>query len=450
MLPLSLLGWSPYNLAVSHIIFLAFNIFAISSQASKNIPCRNFLLLIALIPIPYIFYFSYKSIYNDLLLALVFTVTFFEISIQKNGPISLLFILSQLFILTLLKEVGFLLAIFCAFYYVILNLFKKNNIRNIILITFPIIISLVSWKIYVKQNNLRVITDTDNIINIFYDESSYIKFIGILKEFYYQFFNNQYINIKILSFSPSPAVILLILIIFTFLIILTSPKSIKLGKYIIDIIYAYSIFFTYILFILFCYFSFFSPQEAKNLASFNRYTSVIYIFLVYFLIFLTLRINYLRCKRVIIIISILIFLGFLSPFYKNKEYKRNGVPFAEMRLDFINLYNFLVKNEYNTSGKIYFLSQNTSSFEKLAFQYYIFPHLSSDNCWSLKEFKAENKNSYDCIFSPDLFNSYSYLYIHNSDEKSTNLLGINGFNKSIKGLYKIERRNNELIFKKIY
>lgn len=175
----------------------------------------------------------------------------------------------------------------------------------------------------------------------------------------------------------------------------------------------------YIAFLFLSYLVFFSEYEGVRLASFSRYSKT--YFLAWALVLFALASSFMHKKsttaqrRVAIVLVVLFMAVAPRQFYADMGSVTIDPELLEKRKKAEELASIVLKH-IQPGESVYFISQNSSGYEKFAFNYAMLPYRSSQACWSLgKPYGAEDVWTCDKRLG-DVVDGYKYLAVYRIDE----------------------------------
>jgi len=176
----------------------------------------------------------------------------------------------------------------------------------------------------------------------------------------------------------------------------------------------------YMAFLFISYLLFFSEYEGVRLASFSRYSKT--YFLAWALVLFALSISFLQKKSAAVqgraaVVLVMVFMA-VAPkqFYADLRSITVDPNLLETRKKVEQLAS-AVKEHIKFHDRVYFISQNSSGYERFAFSYAMMPYHSSQSCWSLgKPYGPDDV--WTCRKRvDDVAENYSYLVIFHADRQ---------------------------------
>ncbi|MDE9566246.1 hypothetical protein KKI93_19930 [Xenorhabdus bovienii] len=449
-------GWSEGIILKSQITFVLSCLLSATSGFFVKKSILQLIIFPTSICLLYYFHFDLSSIYVDPLLAAIFAATL--CSAFRNASTKGVIIFSiLLFILTLTKQVGLIFSIFAIIVYFsnLILLSEPKSIKNkIYSFLFPMIsvaIAYKSWSIYILSIGAKVdivfpnketLTSNEFISRIV---STIINFISRINDGWYVYSTNELLTLSLLK-----------LISFLFLgyiiICLFEKRQLRLNVLISGMVMTTGVIL-FNLFLVFCYIFIFSEYEGVQLASFFRYSSSFsFPVLLIFLVIVYNRVS-LSNKKIIYIIPILFSALILhsSPkvFFENIK-EISGNPKAKEEREKVSVLSKKIKSIINKNEKAYFISQDSSGFEKYIFNYEMMPFGSQWWCWSIgNKYRDEDIWTCDVDFY-NLVKNYNYIAIYHADSKFWSLAGRYLTNKQSEkdfGVYEIKKTGESILLK---
>ena len=427
-----------YNSQFVTNYFISIVLLAITNMTQLNNKTKRILYPILFL-IPAIFNSEiYLSLYVDAILAImgVYLLAYYEYAKVQKIDKKFVFIdvlLATLF-LVLIKSTGSAIIVFCLIYIFLDLVLMKNYKFNLQIITSILIsffIGKKSWGHYIHKTNADIIWKTEkitfgNILNILNGK-------GL--DYQYQTINNFFKSLARTQIGFFPYIIFLILTIGILTFIYLKKKDNKNLKI---LIFNILIIIIYPISLLIMYIFIFSPEEAVNLASFNRYLSTIIIFLIIlYIILLANNEKILKYRKILIVLFLLLF--FLNNRLTKLTIKKiKYIKKVKKERQEIKSIPEEIKKNYN--NKIYFVS-NMNKDE--GYYYWIFKYEATP--LKIQDFYyTDNENLFETL------KNYDYLYVKDFDENfSKKYSGIFKEGLEANSFYKIEKENNEVKLTKI-
>jgi len=458
-----------YSYISMNIIYLSLFIPFINKIFIKKYCIKQIILTVVFILIPLIisnsFYFELQV---DIILGIFFgfSLLYYFIFNFEDSLYGIMMISSSIFMLTITKDIGSLLAIIVIVIIITDLLFFKwiniktilqkksiiNKIKTIILFIFPFLSFLfvkLSWSIILKINIIKSSFHFPLINEIF------IKFFyGPLEQYQIEtrsnfklaLFNRKipYLNVSVVNFSIIITIIILILISFinnnkNKIRLLISTFLLNLGywgyQFILVLLYTFS----------------FSEYEAPRLASYERYTITYIIGMILFLLvfhFLKqnelIETNVIKLKnkelfmlgKYLYLLTIIILFISLINITKNRIFNINKFIYRIKHFEYSSPRPTAIASEnwktYFEKDNPYFINQGHSGHWFYAMQYDLIPFSKLVNInW---DYSISTKPYYEVdpwtfIITPEewekyvLTNRFKLLYIYNADKNFKDTYG---------------------------
>lgn len=446
----------------SNFMFFSLVIFFIK----KDINIKNFFLIAGIILVPLIGYNDfYNSLYVDGILGVLFgcmILAHYSIDEREDLFFSLIFTICCSIVLTLTKQMGFLLALIGNLIIITdFLLFKKNSFHLffkpakktktllLMLIFSPAVISIIIQLIWILHLHItNVFSPLDKTGNSILFLLQGKQFSSIEINIFHSFINAFRAQIIPAINLPYSKAILMISIIFIILLI-TSNKigtSVKKRLFITYIGFLIGTFI-YLCTLLYSYMFTFSNFEGIRLASYDRYVlSYLVGTSLYLFIFLLINkseslINkknlgntWNNIKNIIYCITMFLIFNFL---YENTKYpiSLNIIHARESVSKTIEIrkpYDEILKwSKYitNSDKKTYILTQGDLGLNKLILMHTIYPSNTewlTDYSVSLTPYYEDDP--WTMIISPEdwqkyIIENYNFVYIFAYDDNFTKLYG---------------------------
>ena len=274
--------------------------------------------LIVLVAPLYFFPDVYSSLYIDPFLGIMAGSGFAYVALKKERDwVYNTYMIMLTAVLTLSKDVGILLALFVALYYLIdrVSVDRKLEAKNVILTVAPML-SLFAAKLLWKLE--LTISQTPQKFSDPFDVAGVIDTLkGNGNEFYTTVYDNfraaityRYIYYERMGFNYVAIMVLLTAVFILFQVMLYKRGTVtKASAYAGAVIPSFTVIF-YVLSMFPLYVSRFSEYEATNLASFDRYCGIVFLTGTVYLCFLLQdAISEIPNKVWLIIISVLLVLS---------------------------------------------------------------------------------------------------------------------------------------------
>lgn len=457
-------------------------------KTNRKLP--NICLGITIICIPAIFHYIYfyQAIYLDIIIGLLIAYILYQIYNEENEAFLITSLILDFIVLSLTKAVGFYIAMILIGVIILKNIIvaiieKKDkkttiiqNIKNnkksimvIIVITLIILISYITWSIYIKDfqpykdtiekqhqeiadGQLSIIDAIKTIKttmfgssneSVDYDTSNRTLFHAL----YEKYAITKPINLSILSFT-------ILYVIASIVIYKFYTKKEDKAKYVSTIISVIVGLFVYTLFIQLSYLTQFGINETLKHSSIERYINTYLLAMFILLISIIIakleennkNINF---KYSIFILAILLITP-LNIITDATIASGNINAITRYQLSEIEEESKVLKEKINKNNQIYLINQSS---DKLAtswkLKYFLIPEIDIKTTIKFdekleKEFENENLlNKWKQI----LYNDYDYVYIFVTDEYFNNFAKVLFKNNEIKEktIYKIEKENNDII-----
>lgn len=334
------------------------------------------------IAVPFIFNNNmYSQVYIDPFLGFLLCGGLLQLLFMEDSLIYDLNMYAIMFLEVLAKDAGFAFAIFLLVGYIIRK-FDKVNIKNSVLYSlFGVLCTIlpkVLWEIHMCLRNIeKAFSNKVDIISLFNvltgREKSYRS--DILSNFF-KAFTNHFVVLRNFEFEINYLIVTVVLFILIGISIYITKVS-KKNK-VITFICGISSYVLFMLGMMISYMYKFSEYEAVRLASFERYSNIVYVGLALFLT-LVLLINIANSSREFIYACLLIgIILVVSPVRIMYGYLlRNPV---KTSIEFRQRFNEIVSKTLEVADGddfVYFIAQETNGYERLIFKFSIRPNVNS-------------------------------------------------------------------------
>lgn len=404
-------GWSELTLFITNMVWIFSTVQFISSKIvqSRVIKFLSFLLAF---PIYKFLDFEMTNINMDAILGLQFAAC--SLLVYKGNKIKNIFYrrllsLSAIPVLVLIKPSGFFFypALFLILLFTVRKFSGKQQVIFLISNFVLVLISYLSWQIYMKINNIGSIQGEYRFSRIGNVEGREI-LINVVKSIFQKTFES----------NPYGYSMLLGLSVFEFLLMLILVVGISTTRLVKNSTFGYIFFVNlgvipYIVLLIATY-MFLSPDmEAMDTSAYWRYLSsylIAIITLSFFQIAHNLYSNSTWIKYTLLV-ALPIFLynrvDLADSFSFNRDllYVRDDV---ENYVKNFQRYNVVKSN-------VYFISQNTNGYQNYLFHYLNLPSNSNFGCWSYGDiYNPQDIWTCKSNLEQELF-GYDYLVVHYGD-----------------------------------
>lgn len=429
---------------------------------SKNI-LFSLSILFSILFIPAIFVegYFYKTIYADSILGILVGYLIFEVLTSDNDLFLYIIIILTLFTITLTKSIGIFVSLLVLFILVINELFKKSkkiNIKKYIIFFLAIAISILSWKFYIKFQNVVINYGYSNPIKsnsiIEMISNIYHMFIGTdhpinttFSTFFKDFFDKAYYTS--LPFPMSGSMILSLFVISYYLVYKFLIKDKEKYKRYFILVFILAIL--YIAMIQVAYFLVFSEREAIIHASMQRYIGSIFISML--MVLIGIIYNTETKSKIYLFIPILL-LPFTPISVITDSTITSGMSNYDnnVNLEGVKEFSEFVTSKTTENDKIFPVHQTQNKDSRLLqFRYFMTPRFvpmvdSFDDDYNYNYIKFNSKNA----FEKELYSNYDYVVVLNTNDYFNDNYG-DLFDEKIEewSLYKILKFNNKVTLKKV-
>jgi hypothetical protein len=190
-----------------------------------------------------------------------------------------------------------------------------------------------------------------------------------------------------------------------------------------------------------------------EVAALTRYTvPFLYAWLLILLYLFIEEFEKIRNKNLLILIGVVVIYFSIPSPLKSDMYMIKSNPIKlEKRVEVENL-ALLTKKIAGNTDRVYFLYQNSDSFEKFIFSYIILPIASNDHCSSIGNSYSPSDRWTCSIDLESVLTGYDFLVIGQSDEnfwKSNTIYLERGSYQKSKGIFKIKYTGKKLLLENI-
>jgi hypothetical protein len=450
-------AWSEKNVLLAQIVFMLSCLICVTGSLHKKITPLSIATYFASCALIYYFGLDFAHIYIDGLLGLIFAAAL-SLALTSRGIKGTLIVSASVALLVIAKQIGLILSLVVVAVYFLVSVFRaraesedlKFHCGSLLKYAVSALACLAAvyftfktWGWYVKSINAKTSFLLPDLTAVFQTPilerlgATSIEFIRRLHTDAYISFTPDFISVVLGKIDVFPNISYLIikhlppamalsvsgllgsLVVCSIICVLLSEKTERLKN--LSVVACLAVGGVgYLAFLFICYLVFFSEYEGVRLASFERYVSS--YFLAWSLIVLAfysasidnIKSRYLKLIGVVPIICIILFPPF--KFYSDMTLIESPPEPLNVRLKVESL-SSAVKERIQPGEKAYFISQNSTGFEKYAFNYEMIPNNSVWWCWSVGElYFAED--AWTCKSSlPSLLSGYKYLVIYHADEK---------------------------------
>jgi hypothetical protein len=422
------------------IILVSLNILAAYQLLVGTEKMVKYFGILTLFPIPYLFGLSLNNIYADLALG----VSFLFVSVLLNSTIikekfGILLFNTSAAVFLLIKTIAPALLIGLLIVNVLINLrgkwgnrdnFKIELKRISSLFLFPALV-WISWNLYIKNLGIKQaftsygssskISEGFSIVTGAYVDQMKST-LPVFPSGFVDFLSRNSQSIFLSSWS------LLGLLVFTSITLLIMGKGRNIfGREVATWIFGFII---YQVSLILSYIFIFNQYEAEYVASLNRYNATYFVAWSLWIILQLWTLILKSIQRIIFLgIPLFVFIFFSAPlpFYEDVKALNapNFSPVYSYQIDKLRSFNTRSEVEkisarlpkLDKNEKVYFISQDSTGFEKYMFNYVLLPIQSNYSCWSIGE-RYTPEDVWTC--AGDLsrhLQGYSYLAVFNADER---------------------------------
>ena len=398
------------------------------------------------------------SIYNDyfmaILVAFILIFIFKEKKLTDTFSLLMVSLLSSTLLLT--KQIGLTLYLMMLFLYFgcyilenkkLKNIFNKKNIKNLIkIIVVIVVIPLLLWFMWnnhTKALNLEGQFKLSDIkLSKLYDVSkgkgeyeyqttSYKNYIVALR--------SRSITTSYIELTYFQAIFVLVLLIyFVYKKYKTDLKQNKIYLLICALLigafgYSFVMLCTYV----FC----FKEIEGPNLASFPRYMSTYVLIVAYSLMMLFIYMSTKKEKLKALVVVLVVLFAINS----GKSILRLTPTISRVKENIYETSGNILKQYVEEKSKVFIVAQNSSGDYQYFIKYYANPILVNTSYYI---WPNENSTKYYEEVKKEI-EKYDYIYIANIDDEFIKNYGY--LFKDIKNqqIYKIIKKNNDIIYEKV-
>jgi len=461
--------WSEANVLYAQVIFILSALMSITAGVTKNRSLCGALAFLVSCTFLYYFGYDFSHIFVDQLLSVYFSACIVIAMLARPNFVDSLKVAITVFVLTLTKQVGLILALIVLVVYGINFLFYARKspqsedesceitTRGFIHITIffvlsasSIIIAFKSWELYTKAIGAWVAHSIPKVDAFFYKPM--LERLGAtVLEFLHRVDANGFIYYEnTQTFIPTSLKHLTIyLLIASSSLIFLHPRKVQ-ARIFCTLSFIFLGAIAYEAFLLAAYLMFFTEYEGVRLASFERYSATYYLAWVLILYSIAIQQTEYHEKKpfatLIIAISLISFYIVPKGFYNDITTISPSKDALLTRSKVAALVDPIRKN-IKAGEKAYFISQNSTGFEKYIFNYLMLPYDSVWWCWSVGS-KYHANDVWTCDQKlEELLQGYNYLALYRADEKfwtnNSRIFEPTAYPKT-SGTFKIERSKKNI------
>ncbi|WP_454723584.1 MULTISPECIES: hypothetical protein [Cupriavidus] len=484
-------SWSEKNVLYSQIVFMLSALICISGAFfEKNSPLKILTFWVACGSL-YFFGYDFSHLYADQLLALVFAANI-ALAAEARGIKGALIVSVCTALLILTKQIGLILALVVIAVYFLCSLTRRqkegaaSNLSSscayLSLCILSAAVSFGSWNWYLRKTDTAISYPIPALSSVFEQPmlgrlgKTVVAFIDRLhrqefgtvstavfelplKELVTKFHSlpiSSFVDIissRSIHFSVINAMAFLTAV--SIICIILSKRGDVLSKASLFAMIAVGSI-GYLAFLLLCYLIFFTEYEGTNLASFERYAGT--YFLAWSLIVLSIYASAIARRekwflKLLLVSPLLLCFLILPPkAYSDVRQMSVSPQLLEQRRR-VDMLAEVVNKRIKKGEKAYFISQDSTGFEKYIFNYSMIPAASVWWCWSVGE-KYRDGDIWTCNEKlATLLKGYAYLVIYHADKKfwdDNSSLFSEGSRGAESGIYSISEEGNSISLTKIH
>lgn len=484
-------SWSEKNVLYSQIVFMLSALVCISGAFFEKDSLVKILTFWVACGSLYFFGYDFSHLYADQLLALVFAASI-ALAAEARGIKGALIVSISIALLILTKQIGLVLALVVIAAYFLCSLTRREKVgatSNLIsscvylsLCIFSVGISFGSWSWYLRKTDTTISYPIPTLSSVFEQPmlgrlgKTVVAFIDRLhkqefgtistavfelplRELVVKFHSLQissFVDImssRLTRFSVIDAMVFLMAL--SIICIILSKRGDVFGKASLFAMIAMGSV-GYLAFLLFCYLIFFTEYEGTNLASFERYAGT--YFLAWSLIVLSVYASAIERQKkwffkLLLVLPLPLCFFILPPKVYSDARQITVSPQLLEQRHRVDMLAEVVNKRIRKGEKAYFISQDSTGFEKYIFNYSMIPAASVWWCWSVGE-KYRDGDIWTCNEKlATLLKGYAYLVIYHADKRfwdDNASLFSEGSRGAESGIYSISEDKNSISLTEIH